>query len=677
MSAAKSQLLNELAEESVNVLRIRKLCRDNPGLIESAGLRIRIWSLLLLGSLNNEESKTVSIEEIKSATTPCDEQHVLEADVRRTRADIDEFRSASWRKSLTDILQNFCLKHNIQYKQGMNEVVAPFLFILPPPKELFLPFALFEAFLFRYLERYFCLDDSSYLFKSFRLFHILLAYHDPQLALHLHDRGFPPEFYAPQWFLTLYSRSLQLQHVLRLWDMMIAVDDPAFNFFIGLSLLRKKRDSLLKSEMENIPEILSKLSLGGVEDVDDMVSEALPAYKQTPRGFCRHLRLSCVSSTDLSPSITNTNRLNIKQKSTNTATNTAISQQQQQHSTKQSPGKHRNNKNIKNQSLRCDVSMAMQSARRCVMLTARELVDSYACELTQSPQDGNENTNRLCDEQGFFNPQQFVLIDTRSSDEISQSGAGTLPRAIHLEPSFLNNADLFDAWLQHFDGTRGCHICIVDTPPPGASREGALWRRLLYGQGDGRACPPREGEGGGLIGGRYQQAAFSRDSESQFLEEENAAVTEDLQRTATQLAELLQRNGFPYVTVLEGGFPALVEQLMSLRGGVEPVIINHDQDLWLRFLKRNGYQLDKEKQSPATVTTPGDPANIYEDSKSTPVKRYSDYSVLDVTSMAYRAASRLGHHNMEALLLERINAIHPFDRLVPPKEDTSVAAASI
>jgi hypothetical protein len=80
-----------------------------------------------------------------------------------------------------------------------------------------LTYSLFEAFLFRYLERFFCLDEPYFLFKTFRMFHLLLLYFDPQLALHLCDQDFQPELYSTQWFLTLYARTLPLPHVLRLW----------------------------------------------------------------------------------------------------------------------------------------------------------------------------------------------------------------------------------------------------------------------------------------------------------------------------------------------------------------------------------------------------------------------------------------------------------------------------
>jgi len=54
------------------------------------------------------------------------------------------------------------------------------------------------------------------------------------------------------------------------------------------------------------------------------------------------------------------------------------------------------------------------------------------------------------------------------------------------------------------------------------------------------------------------------------------------------LAYSLHRQGFPYISVLEGGFPALIEQLQLLRGTVEPVILDHDADRWVAFLQSSG-----------------------------------------------------------------------------------------
>jgi hypothetical protein len=62
--------------------------RDTPGLIASAGLRIKIWTLLLLGGSEMKDNAGLI-----NSYEPCGEMHVLEADVKRTRASIDIFKS--------------------------------------------------------------------------------------------------------------------------------------------------------------------------------------------------------------------------------------------------------------------------------------------------------------------------------------------------------------------------------------------------------------------------------------------------------------------------------------------------------------------------------------------------------------------------------------------------------
>ena len=98
---AKRHLIDELSNEQSNikVLRIRNICRDYPGIISTTGLRLRIWSLLLLGQEDASVEQgiiyiiiIIIIIIIISSTAvfvptseKCDEQQVLDADVRRTR----------------------------------------------------------------------------------------------------------------------------------------------------------------------------------------------------------------------------------------------------------------------------------------------------------------------------------------------------------------------------------------------------------------------------------------------------------------------------------------------------------------------------------------------------------------------------------------------------------------
>ena len=451
MDSIKRQLVEELAAAQVNVLRIRALCRDWPGLVSTANVRHRIWSLLLLGP-----HITLIDADIPIPTTPAGEQHVLEADVKRTRSEIEEFRSDRWRKATQHVLQHFCCTHRLLYKQGMNEVLAPFIYLVPPPKGTKFSYALFEAFLFRYLERFLCVDDSQFLFRAFRLFHVLCVYHEPTLALHLKSQHFPPELYAPSWFLTFYSRSLPLHHTLRLWDMIIAVDDPAFMFFIGLSLLRKIKEELLLQDTDHIPEVMQKLGFHGEEDIDAVVTDAVSLYKRTPRSLVRNLRLCCVSTTQLqattSMSLPSSSSCVLMSKSTssngfsgsdNTITGgTSNGRDRAGSNAGPSPGLHPYARATVEQ----DRTMAVQAVRACLTITPKELLTSLlsAPSSTSSSSADCISGSDTTSVNGIWGGlegggagsmvmgEPFMLIDVRAKVDVERSGAGTFATAIQV-----------------------------------------------------------------------------------------------------------------------------------------------------------------------------------------------------------------------------------------------------
>lgn len=73
-------LIDELSREksdskpfSFNILKVRDVCRKYPGIIASSGLRLQIWSLLLLGKVLDG---TESSENIPSPKMTCMEQQV-------------------------------------------------------------------------------------------------------------------------------------------------------------------------------------------------------------------------------------------------------------------------------------------------------------------------------------------------------------------------------------------------------------------------------------------------------------------------------------------------------------------------------------------------------------------------------------------------------------------------
>ncbi len=80
------------------------------------------------------------------------------------------------------------------------------------------------------------------------------------------------------------------------------MDDAAFVYFIGLQLLRSQRDTILRSDSADMPEIVSRgIQVEAFLDAPENILEALKAFHATPRCLLRLLRLCCVSSCELTP----------------------------------------------------------------------------------------------------------------------------------------------------------------------------------------------------------------------------------------------------------------------------------------------------------------------------------------------------------------------------------------
>lgn len=64
-------------------------------------------------------------EEIKSVVCDLENQRVIRADAERTRG------TESLDKDIIEmVLTKYCKNNNIKYKQGLNEVLAPFMYMM-------------------------------------------------------------------------------------------------------------------------------------------------------------------------------------------------------------------------------------------------------------------------------------------------------------------------------------------------------------------------------------------------------------------------------------------------------------------------------------------------------------------------------------------------------------------
>jgi hypothetical protein len=173
------------AQDKPDVAGVRKVLQRGARTVPE--LRPRLWRLLLLGCAEAfpAEAKGWSQAVEGLGELSINECHVLAVDVPRTRGDVAAFKTKDMHASLTSLLTRFCLAHGTRYRQGLNEVLAPFMALTAEvrseaagggkdegegPSATFLSdrerYALFDAFVCKYLAAFYLDGDASPTFRQ-------------------------------------------------------------------------------------------------------------------------------------------------------------------------------------------------------------------------------------------------------------------------------------------------------------------------------------------------------------------------------------------------------------------------------------------------------------------------------------------------------------------------------
>lgn len=193
-----------------------------------------------------------------------DLREVIDKDVVRTHADLHRF--APLRDALRRILFVFSKDEGAKdgYRQGMNELAAPFLlcfseapFVDPGDAEA-------DAFFcFRNIMREMATvyavkeTDQAGVGRQLQEMQALLRIKDPRLADHLTQLGVDPRFYALRWIRLWLAREFTLPDVLRMWDSFLAAGVRlSWVRYVCVAMQIRIRDSLLASDFAGCMKLL-------------------------------------------------------------------------------------------------------------------------------------------------------------------------------------------------------------------------------------------------------------------------------------------------------------------------------------------------------------------------------------------------------------------------------------
>ncbi|KPI91158.1 TBC domain-containing protein kinase-like protein [Papilio xuthus] len=234
-----------------------------------------VWAALL-GVKGDIEEQYERID--KETPTPTDRQ--IDVDIPRCHQYCWLLCGSAGHRTLKRLLKAWLLTNpQYVYWQGLDSLTAPFLYLNFCNEAR--AFACLSAFVPKFLHKFFLKDNSAVIKEYLAKFWQMAAFHEPELATHLHEINFVPELFAIPWFLTMFSHVFPLHKIVHLWDALL-VEGPALPLFMGVGILRQLKDTLLDSGFNECILLFSDLP---EIDIGECVKESIEMCRSSPKSI--------------------------------------------------------------------------------------------------------------------------------------------------------------------------------------------------------------------------------------------------------------------------------------------------------------------------------------------------------------------------------------------------------
>ena len=212
---------------------------------------------------------------------------LIKNDIERTRVQ-ESIYMPNFNNYVYQLLIFYINKNNVIYKQGLNEVLGPFILLKYKLKISFSRiYKLFVCFVDKFSTNYFHESDFYSLRSSLSLINLLLRYHEPELFHEFEHRLISPDLYATCWIMTLFANKCTLNVTYYLWDKLILFDDNLFPHFFIVALLITNKDKYIGkgNDFSTILSMLSDLHIDTIEEVNKIIDQATEIRDKTPNSL--------------------------------------------------------------------------------------------------------------------------------------------------------------------------------------------------------------------------------------------------------------------------------------------------------------------------------------------------------------------------------------------------------
>ena len=207
---------------------------------------------------------------------------VTDNDVKRTRI-IESETYDKFSHYLKQLLVYYCDMNEIDYKQGMNEIMGVFLIMkfMDDKIELYDVYNVFVLFLDLFFSNYYYDKEICALKSSYSLMQLLLKYHEPEIYNLFNLSLVSPEVYSTNWLLTCFSNKNSFEVSLILFDFLIHYIDQAMIYYLIIAFYMNNKKLILSQEIFLVIQCITKLELK-VETVQKLMETAISVKKNTP-----------------------------------------------------------------------------------------------------------------------------------------------------------------------------------------------------------------------------------------------------------------------------------------------------------------------------------------------------------------------------------------------------------
>ena len=244
---------------------------------------INKWEKILKGN-NLEKARLISDNiDFDDYNLSYPYTQTIKNDSHRTRVR-ERFNFPDFEQTLQKILTYYCKLNNLEYKQGLNEVLGPFLLLkikLPNIKICRL-YNLFTLFIDYFLPNYYYEPELFSFRSSVSLVTLLLKYHEPQLYNLFKENNISAEMYSINWLLTTFTNKNSLEITYSFWDIILEENDQLFVHYMIIAFLHHHKQKFIETDGSSIPVFFSKIQISTKEELTEIVNRAREIRKNTP-----------------------------------------------------------------------------------------------------------------------------------------------------------------------------------------------------------------------------------------------------------------------------------------------------------------------------------------------------------------------------------------------------------